>query len=142
MESFQTVFDMYGVFIGCYKEQLYLELLDFLAYIESAESCQSGQQETAAASISLYTRRIGNAPKRFINIRHLLRIAATFPLTSCSAERCFSAMKILKTRLCSTMSDERLSGLAMMYLHKDTDISIESVINNFSLANRKLDFVL
>src|SRR6218665_44987 len=63
MESFQTVFDMYGVFIGCYKEQLYLELLDFLAYIESAESCQSGQQETAAANISLYTKPIGKCTK-------------------------------------------------------------------------------
>src|SRR6218665_659347 len=40
-----------------------LELLDFLAYIESAESCQSGQQETAAASISLCTRRIGKCTK-------------------------------------------------------------------------------
>jgi len=28
------------------------------------------------------------------------------------------------------------------HIHKNTDISIESVINNFSLANRKLDFVL
>src|SRR6218665_2735632 len=63
MESFQTVFDMYGVFIGCYKEQLYQELLDFLENRESAESCQSGQQETAAASISLCTRRIGKCTK-------------------------------------------------------------------------------
>src|SRR6218665_986910 len=55
MESFQTVFDMYGVFIGCYKEQLYLELLDFLAYRESARN--------SSASISLYTRRIGKCTK-------------------------------------------------------------------------------
>src|SRR6218665_4073083 len=39
-----------------------LELLDFLAYLESAESCQSGQQETAV-SISLCTRRIGKCTK-------------------------------------------------------------------------------
>src|SRR6218665_1461463 len=142
MESFQKVFDMYGVFIGCYKEQLYLELLDFLAYKESAESCQSGPQVTAQLASPSILDVLANASKRFVNIRHLLRIAATLPLTSCSAERCFSAMKILKTRLRSTMSDERLSGLAMVYIHKDTDISIESVINNFSLANRKLDFVL
>jgi len=29
-----------------------------------------------------------------------------------------------------------------VYIHKDADISIESGINNFSLVNRKLDFVL
>ena len=48
-----------------------------------------------------------------------------------SAERCFSVMTILKYT--------RPIGL-----HKDTNISIESGINNFSLVglNRKLDFVL
>lgn len=82
------------------------------------------------------------APGRFPNVRKLLRIAITMPLTSCSAERCFSAMKILKSRLRSTMDDERLNGLAFMYIHKDKDILLERVINNFALSERKLDFVL
>ena len=51
-------------------------------------------------------------------------------------------MKILKSRLRSTMKDEHLNGLALMYIHKDTDISVENVINNFSLKTRKLEFVL
>src|SRR6218665_1696755 len=111
MESFQTVFDMYGVFIGCYKEQLYQELLDFLAYRESAESCQSGQQETAAASISLYTRRIGKCTKALRKHKTLV------------AHSSYIAINVLLRRTLlqchEDFEDERLRGLAMMYIHKD-----------------------
>ena len=64
------------------------------------------------------------------------------PLTSCSAERCFSAMKFLKSRLLSTMDDERLNGFALMYIHKDMEISVKGVISEFALINRNVDFVL
>ena len=40
------------------------------------------------------------------------------------------------------MDDEGLNGLALMYIHKDIDISIEGMINKFALCGRKLDFVL
>ena len=35
MENFKKVFEMYDDFIGCYKKELYEELLNFLAYRES-----------------------------------------------------------------------------------------------------------
>ena len=52
----------------------------------------------------------------------------TIPVTSCSAERSFSAMKIQKPRMGSMMSDERLNGLALMYIHKEIDIDVQAVI--------------
>lgn len=58
------------------------------------------------------------------------------------------ARKVLNTNqyyssyLCYVISSSYGSGLAMMYTHKDTDISIENVKNNFLLVNIKLDFVL
>lgn len=44
----------------------------------------------------------------FPNIHELLCIIAALPITSCEAERAFSKLKMLKTALRSTMSDERL----------------------------------
>lgn len=99
-----------------------------------------GTARNSSASISLYPGCIDKCTKGLRKHKKTLLKAAILPLTSCSAERCFGATKILKTRLRSTMNDERLSGLAMMYINKDTDISMESMINNFSLANRKLGF--
>ena len=67
-------------------------------------------------------------------MRKLLQIAFTLPVTSSEAERSFSAMKILKNRLRSTLVDERLKGLALMYIHEDIDIDPEAVIDNFALS--------
>lgn len=43
------------------------------------------------------------------------------------------------------MSEERLTGLALLYIHKNIDIhnNIENIINRFANdKNRKLDFIL
>ena len=56
---------------------------------------------------------------QFPNIKSLLQIALTLPVTSCECERSFSQLKLLKTTLRSTMSERRLSGLALMKIHRD-----------------------
>ena len=53
-------------------------------------------------------------PGIYLAIKTLL----TYPVTTCVAERSFSGMKRLKTPPRSTMSDERLSSLAVLHVHK------------------------
>ena len=55
----------------------------------------------------------------FQNIFTLIKIAMTFPLTSNIDERSFSQMRIIKNYLRSTMSDNRLSNLAVIKINKD-----------------------
>jgi hypothetical protein len=146
MDNFKKVYAFYGKFIETDEEVLYEELLDYVEYRK--KSCQPSEMkleqtatddESTPSSCTSMVDLLMTTPTRFVNIRKLLRIAATLPLTSCSAERCFSAMKILKSRLRSTMDDERLNGLALMYIHNETEISIKEVINNFALSKRKMD---
>lgn len=40
------------------------------------------------------------------------------------------------------MSQQRLTGLALMNIHKNIPIDISKVIDRFSKKNRKLDFVI
>jgi hypothetical protein len=42
-------------------------------------------------------------------------------------QRAFSAMKLIKNYLRNTMTDERLSALALMYIHPQIDINIEEL---------------
>ena len=53
-------------------------------------------------------------------------------------------MKILKNYLRNRMTDKRLTGLALLYIHQEVPIDIEEVINRFSNShkNRRLDFVI
>ena len=50
----------------------------------------------------------------FPNTTIAYRILLTIPVTVASAERSFSKLKLIKTYLRSTMSQERLNGLAMI----------------------------
>ena len=77
------------------------------------------------------------------NIRMALKILATLPVTSCECERSFSSLRRLKTFTRSTMGEERLNGLAMMYIHKDIDPSEDEVLNQFCASGkRRMDLSL
>ena len=86
------------------------------------------------------------------NIHQLLTIALTLPITSCESERSFSQLKLIKTSLRSTMSSERLSGLALMKINRercqqlhDSPEVLSELVGMFAQANprrMKLPFVL
>lgn len=79
----------------------------------------------------------------FPNIKHLLHLICVLPVTSCSGERSFSTMKLTKTYLRSTMSEERLNGLALMCIHKhNIPIEASQVIEKFATIHpRRLQFL-
>ena len=53
------------------------------------------------------------------NVSALLNIALTLPITSCESERSFSQLKLIKNARRSTMSESRLSALALMKINRD-----------------------
>ena len=71
------------------------------------------------------------------NISIAYRILFTVPVTVASAERSFSKLKLLKNYLRSTMSQERLNGLATLCIEKKLldEIDINSIINDFASRN-------
>ena len=55
----------------------------------------------------------------FPNIRTLLLITATLPVTTTTPERTFSSLRLLNSYLRTTMGQNRLAGLTLLYLHRD-----------------------
>nr|CAI5860044.1 unnamed protein product [Callosobruchus analis] len=70
--------------------------------------------------------------------KKILKIVLYLPVTVASAERSFSALKRLKSWLRSNMTLERLCGLALMHVNKDTHIDIDNVVNRFANAKNGL----
>ena len=69
----------------------------------------------------------------------LLRIYGTIPISNATAERSFSKLKLLKTYLRSTMGQERLTGLAILFVHREMEIDVPDVLNRFkSMGNRRI----
>ena len=62
----------------------------------------------------------------------LLQIFATIPVTTATAERSFSALRLLKTYLRATMKEERLNGLALMTIRKDIQFKHDEVIDQYA----------
>jgi len=71
------------------------------------------------------------------NLWTALRIGLSLPVTVAEADRSFSKLKLIKSYLRSTMSQERLTGLAMISInHKIAEqISYDDLIDDF--ASRK-----
>ena len=70
----------------------------------------------------------------FPNIRELLLIACTLPVTVCENERANSQLKHLKTYLRSTMTEQQLSGLAIMQIHrkKIEELDLDKLVATFA----------
>ena len=67
-------------------------------------------------------------PDSFPNIRILLAIACTLPITTCENKRSNSQLKLLKSYLRSTMSEERLSELITNFARTQTKHACSTVV--------------
>ena len=67
------------------------------------------------------------------------RILLTISVTVASAEISFSKLKLIKSYLRSTMSQERLNGLAMLSIEKDLadKFDYSSLIETFAAKNAR-----
>ena len=60
-----------------------------------------------------------------------------------SAERSFSILKLIKTKLRNRTSGERLSDLVVISINKNVaqKLNIESIIDEFAKTKRRLSFI-
>ena len=110
---------------------LYLELIVLKEVVQI--------DENTPINVLNYLKRLDSFPNAYIAYRILL----TIPVTVASAERSFSKLKLIKSYLRSTMSQERLSGLAILSIEKEMleELKYKNLISNFaSQKARKIDF--
>lgn len=71
-------------------------------------------------------------PVIYPRIHFFLRIAASLAVSNATPERTFSALNRLETWLRTTMTQERITGLAMLHIHKNIEVDIERVIDRYA----------
>lgn len=75
----------------------------------------SRDQEIESAATNSAVEALKLARKHCLpNLSQILEVAAVLPVTSCEAERAFSQMKLIKTDLRSTMTDERYDRYSVL----------------------------
>jgi len=78
----------------------------------------------------------------FPNIYIALTIILTLPVSSASPERAFSKLKLIKNRLRSTLSEDKLEGLILITCERDVPVNRDEVIKIFAsysiIVNKQL----
>jgi hypothetical protein len=68
----------------------------------------------------------------FPNIYVLLKIACTIPVTSCECERDASVVRRLHNHMRCTMSENRMTSLALMHIHYEHEYDLDDVVDLFA----------
>ena len=89
----------------------------------------------AAYSIDNMKEKIRKYQELFPQISRLLQLLLVMPATSATSERSFSSLRHIKTYLRTTMRQDRLNHLMMLYIHKDRKVSITDAMKEFVLSN-------
>ena len=76
-------------------------------------------------------------PLIFPNIFTMLKILAVLPITTCSCERSISLLHRMKTYLRSTMTQERLNGLALLHIHRNIELKVSDIIDLFAQKHQR-----
>lgn len=84
----------------------------------------------------------GSVPELYPHILSLLRILATLPVSGATAERSFSTLRRLKTWIGSRCGERRLTGLALLNIHRDITIKKKSIIERFARGDRRKRLLL
>ena len=71
-------------------------------------------------------------PMHYTNIRVMLQLACTLPVTSCERERNTRTMRRLHTYMCTSMTQQRLSSLALLHIHYDVPIDLDKAVDIYS----------
>ncbi|XP_025407424.1 zinc finger MYM-type protein 1-like [Sipha flava] len=77
----------------------------------------------------------------FPSLFMLIKIGVTIPVSSCSPERSFSKLKLIKTRLRSTMGEDRLEDLMRIICEADIENTMTNELSSLSsMATEKKTF--
>ena len=110
-----------------------LELRQMTRMLQRMKSNGRYPELTPGQELLQFTNFADGYKDAFYELCRLTRIACTIPITTASAERSFSALKRVKTFLRTTMSDERLTHLAMLSIHsrRAKNLDLERVVDMF-----------
>ncbi|KAL4126420.1 hypothetical protein QTP88_010642 [Uroleucon formosanum] len=99
---------------------------------EEHTTCKS-KKETTASILQLLLKF--NLTSAFPNLYFAFKALYTIPVTSAAPERTFSKVKIIKSRLRSTMSQLRLASLLLLNCETDINIDLNQAINELATSS-------
>lgn len=121
------------------------ELESEIILLKRMENTPKGSNQKACEEwIQWLTNYNSDRAAIFNNFFKSIKSFVVIPVTSCSCERSFSKLSIVKSKLRSTMGQDRLDGLLTMFIEQDMayNIDVDEVIEYFKIntpAKRRME---
>lgn len=116
---------------------------DFTRQLLSLRTSLHRQQLKSIKSLAIYIVE-NDLSSIFPDVLSACVIFITIPITVAEAERSFSKLKIIKNYLRNSMSQSRLSSIALLNIERERtqEINISQIINNFAnIKSRRKNFL-
>lgn len=126
----------FAALYDCNAEDLTHELHQFKRILD--RKIQAGTE--IPSSILDVTKILEPNREIFHELFRLYKIAVTLPVSTASCERSFSALKLIKTYLRSTMGDQRLNNLGVLSVEssRSNSLNLDEFVNHFAHTNRRI----
>ena len=116
------------------------------AEVATAKTYLHELQNPDLSSLHEAYQHLAKVQECFPTVIQCYQIAMTIGMSSATAERSFSSLRRIKTYLRSTMTQERLSNLAILYIERDlsSDLwdKLEDLVIQFSQTHNNSRIVL
>jgi hypothetical protein len=99
-------------------------------------------QKKSLTTITNLYKELYPFTQAFPTLVALTESAITIPVSSTTCERTFSKMKLIKTTMRNTMTDDRLSDLCVLAVERDIDVNFEQLIDKFSDIHKNSRIIL
>ena len=116
---------------------LHLNMLPDLIKRYSAVLGSEIKKVTSVCTICDAMNNIPSTKDLFSEVNNLLQLFLTVPVTTATSERTFSSLRRVKSYLRTTMTQERLNHLLLLYCHKSRTDSLDmtKMANSFISVN-------
>jgi hypothetical protein len=123
IETVQKLVEMYQPFLDGSKSSIVNEYRLWMVKWKRAFENNSPIPESVVQVVETCVQDF------YPNISIFLKILATLSVSVATAERSFSTLRRVKSWLRASMAQERLSGLALLNIHKTIDLNVDEIID-------------
>ena len=86
-----------------------------------------GTEKVTVSAVKEFLLSLGDNSSLLCEVVAFVKTIPVMPATNATSERSFSALRRIKTYLCTTMTQPRLNHLMILHVHKDRTDSLDLV---------------
>ena len=135
----ESILKLYSKDIDMEKAEVQLRMLpDLVKAFKQSEGLHM-LTITNIRSIADILNKVPLAKDIYSEIDKHLRLYLTVPVTTCTAERSFSALRRVKTYLRSSVTEERLNNVLLLHVHREeaANRDLKEIAYMFVAANER-----